>query len=214
MSKIIITAAALLIPVSIAVAQAQESGATITGRIVDVNTGVPIAGSATVFMNYDGSLVTDTAIAGENGAFKLVLPTKPNRMLVWAESYAPKNIDNPGMTGAIALDPLQTLTVQIVDWNGAPVPNAPVYLRYGDAHGAYLPDWMVSGLEEQQFTTDSNGIFVVTGVIPNAPVFVQAEYLGASHWGDLLWTAPTAASHSEVDSQSEPAQPVTLVLAR
>jgi hypothetical protein len=209
MPKTITAAATLLIFVGMAAAQAQESEPTISGRIFDVNTGAPIAGSVTVFMSYDGSLVTDTAIAGENGAFRLVVPTDPNRMLVWAESYAPKNIEAPGATEVVALEPLQTLTAQLVDWNGAPVANAPVYLRYGDADGAYLPDWLISGLEQQQFTTDSNGIFVVDGVVPNAPVFVQAEYRGANYRGD-----PPRQENPWVASHTERTHLVQLVLGR
>ena len=217
MSKTIIAAAALLIPVSMAVAQAQESGTTITGRIVDVNTGVPIAGSATVFMNYDGSLVTDTAIAGEDGVFDLVVPTKPNRMLVWAENYAPKNIDDPSITEDIALAPLRIFTAKIVDWNGVPLANAPVYLRYGDAGGVYSPDWMIRGLQEQKLTTDSNGLLVVSGVLPNVPVLVHAEYQGARYRGDPLPGDPQPRANlwlAEDASQSERGELLTVVVGR
>ena len=209
MYKTIIAVVPLLILLSAAVAQPQQAMTSITGQIVDANTGAPIAGRATVFMNHDGSLMTDTAVAGENGVFKLMVPAKPDRMLVWAENYAPKSINSASMTGTIVtLAPLETLTAQLVDWNGVPVANAPVYVRYGDAD-AHLPDWMISGLEEQQFTTDANGVFIVNGVIPNVQVFVQTEYLGASYRGDPQrperWSVPTRSTQKE---------PIKLVLGR
>ena len=174
---------AAVLLVSVSVPGLAQDALTFSGRIVDANTRQPLAGHATVFMNHEGSLVTDTTTANAEGFFRLSVPTKPNRVVVWADSYAPRNIYDPGMEESIALAPLETLTGHIVDWDNVPVANAIVHLEYGDA-SKDVPEWLVSGFEGRQFTTNSEGVFVVEGVLPNTPVIPYAIYEGALRKGE------------------------------
>ena len=137
-------------------------------------------------MRHNGSLVVDTATAREDGVFKLVVPTKPHRMLVWAENYAPRNIEGPAPAGDIALAPLESWTIQVVDRGNKPMPNATVHLQYVAGAGAYLPEWITRGLNERQFRTDSDGFFVVNGMMPSPNVAGRVEYRSRSYGLQLV----------------------------
>ena len=183
MLRTITVVAAMLIVFSAAAVEAQEAEVTIRGRIVDSVTGDPIAGSATVFMNHDGSLVSDNTTATEDGAFTLVVPTEPRRMLVWAERYAPKELFDFMVEGeyTVDLDALRTLTAQLVrEEDGEPIGDVAVRVRYDERGDKYLPDWLTHSLERQLVRTDPDGIFVVRDVVPNAPVLLLADYPGES----------------------------------
>ena len=196
---ILIVAAALFGP-SFSAAQQPQELVTIGGRVLDARAETPIAGArATVFMNHDGSLVADTATARSDGVFRFELPVMPDRILVWAQNYAPLNIDEPAasVSGIFALNRLEDWTVQIVDSEANPVPNVPVYLQYVTGSDTYAPSWMAQSLGQQQLRTDSEGVFVVRGMIPDADVTGQVQYLGTTHTLLLLKGAvPTWANYS------------------
>ena len=195
----------------VALAAAQSERTMLSSRIVDADTKAPVAGSVTVFMRHEGSLVMDTATAGEDGVFKLVVPTKPHRMLVWAENYAPRNIDDPAPAGDIALSPLESWTIQVVDRGNKPVPNATVHLRYVAGASAYLPEWITRGLDERQFRTDSDGFFVVNGMMPSPDVAGRVEYRGRSY--SLQLVEPEAFTASPVTAPSREQPRKTMMLA-
>ena len=179
MFRTITVVAAMLILFSAAAVQTQEAEVSIRGQIVDSATGEAISGSATVFMNHDGSLLSDNATAAEDGTFTLEVPVAPRRMLVWAENYAPREIvdfEEVEEGYIIDLDPLQDMTIQLVREDGTtPMAGTSVRVQYGERGDNYLPDWLTRSLEEQLITTDPNGIFVVHDVVPFAEVRVLLQ---------------------------------------
>ena len=180
----------ILFSIAVLAQEAQKTELMIHGRILDADTQKPVAGSVTVFMNHNGSLVTDTTTADEKGIFKLAVPTKPYSMLVWAERYAPKQIAEPLMEFSVGLDSLRNLRGQLLDAKGDPVEGALVHVRYGEDGDTYLSNWIADSLTEQRPLTDAGGRFVVHDVIPGIPVIMQAEYFdrnylrGASRMSD------------------------------
>ena len=211
MQMIIRLAVSISLIFGVAPAAAQSEGTTLSSRIVDADTKAPIAGSVTVFMRHEGNLVVDTATAGEDGVFKLVVPTKPHRMLVWAENYAPRNIDDPAAAGDIALARLERWTIQVVDPGKKPVPNATVHLHYVAGAGPYLPEWITRGLNERQFRTDSEGFFVANGIMPSPNVAGRVEYRGRSY--GLKLVEPEAFTASPVTAPSREQPRKTMMLA-
>ena len=144
----------------------------------------------------------DTAAAGEDGVFELVVPTKPDRILVWAENYAPRSIDDPAPAGDIALAPLEIWTIEVMDRDEEPVRNATVQLRYVAGAGAYLPDWMMQGLEGRQFRTDSEGVFVAKGMMPSLAVAGRVEQQGESYDAQLV--EPEALTGTAASTKHRP----------
>ena len=153
----------------------------VTGTIVGEDTDAGVAGSVTVFVNHDGGLVTDTTAADGDGGFDLPnLPATPYRMLVWADGYAPKSIDDP-LCGHndVTLARFRILRGQVVGLGDAGAAGARIRARHERNDRGYLPGWIADSLSRQETRADADGRFVIYNVIPEPDlvVVVQAEHV-------------------------------------
>lgn len=204
----------LLVVASIGAAAQEQSELAFQGQLVDGHTGKAIAGSVTVFMILDGRLETKTTTADESGKFKLIVPTRPYRALIWADGYAPQEIEEPSLTlSSIHLDLFKDLSGTLQDAQGFAVGGALVRATYVD-DGRYVPEWMAESLARQQPLTDADGLFVLHDVIPGRPLSIQAEHSDAE---DSIRSTPRISGIKIVEIErglaaEQQASPVVLVL--
>lgn len=172
----------------------------VTGTIVgEDNRDVGVAGRVTVFMRHDGSLVTDTTTADEAGRFDLPnLPTTPYRMLVWANGYAPKSIDEP-LCGSndVRLARFGILRGRVVDLNEAGAEGARVRARHERDDRGYLPAWITDSLSGQEIRADADGRFVIYNVIPDPDLVVVVQAVHVSGEADVSGRRPRLRSNIE-----------------
>ena len=164
----------LVVVLGVALVAQAPSGLMFRGWFVDGSTGDPVPASVTVFMLVDGRLQTNTATGDETGGFELGVPARPYSALVWADRYAPQEIEQPDLDlGVVRLDLFKDLRGILLDSRGHPVRGAAVRASYVDS-GRYTPEWLAEGLTVQRPVTDSAGAFVLRSVVPGRPLAVQA----------------------------------------
>lgn len=204
----------LLVLASIGAAAQEQSQLTVQGRIVDGHTEKPIAGSVTVFMILGGHLETKTTTAAENGRFKLIVPTRPYSALIWADRYAPQEIEEPALElASIRLDLFKDLSGTLQDAQGFAVEGALVRASYVDDE-RYVPEWMAESLAQQQPVTDADGLFLLHDVVPGRRLWIQAEH---SDGEGITRTTPRVSEIEIIEIErglpaEERARPVALVL--
>ena len=191
-------------------ATGQPGKTTLTHRIVDAETGKPVAGTMTAFMRHGGAVVADTAEAEEEGRLELAVPAAPDRIVVWADGYQPRNMESPAPGGDLALWALKERKIQVVDGCGQPVPNTRVRLGYTARAGAYVPEWNDTGLSDGVFETDADGWFEAVSVIPHSDMSPRIHLDGKDYAVEQITTAGTPANDPRHEPGEQPGMRATV----
>ena len=75
----------------------------VSGRLVDPESGDGIAGRIAVFYRKKGSLVSDNTATDEAGFFRLDVPSRPHRMIGWADGYRIGELRDPPVDGEVVV---------------------------------------------------------------------------------------------------------------
>lgn len=155
---------------------ADEAPAAIVGMMTDLATGQPAEGLVTLIAGHPDNLVETARTRGGMFQFGDVLPG-PAVVLARADGFAPYFGELTIEAGKrsdvrIGLLPEATTSGFVLDGNGCPAADARVHVGYSRA----LPGaGFFSVLTRGRTVTQSDGAFMIGGLVPSTRISLQAE---------------------------------------
>ena len=154
---------------------------SVQGTLVDSETLHPVTGSVTAIVRHPDSLVSTSAFVEEDGTFRFEdVPSAPGVLVAYANGYAPTVSEFSTATEKlvnvhIRLSADAKATGQVLDAAANPVAGAQLIVRYADTVAEAL---MLAGFVGGAPITKADGNFTLTGLVPNTPITLYAEYDG------------------------------------
>ncbi len=149
--------------------------AFLRGTLRDAATRVPLDGSVTVWVRHPDNVVSDAARAEQGVVLFEDLPPGPVVMLARAEGFAPFVGTTTLVAGSmrdVSIDLLLEAVIMglVTTQDGSPVVGAPLNVRY-----SHTANGLLKGFVGGSPITDSQGVFVLDGIVPDTPISLRAE---------------------------------------
>ncbi len=152
----------------------------VQGTLVDSATLEPLAGVVTALVRHPASMVSMSALV-EDGTFRFEdVPSAPGVVVAYADNYAPTvstftTAEGDWLDGHLRLSAGAEARGQVLDAAAKPVAGARLIVRYT---GALAEALMLASFVGGAPITKADGTFTLTGLVPNTPVTLYAEYGG------------------------------------
>ena len=150
----------------------------VQGTLVESETLAPLTGSVTAIVRHPDSLVSTSALV-EDGTFRFEdVPSAPGVLVAHAYGYAPTvssftTATGDWLDGHLRLSAGAEATGQVLDAAAKPIAGAQLIVRYTDAVAEAT---MLASFVGGAPITKADGNFALTGLVPNTPVTLYAEY--------------------------------------
>ncbi len=152
----------------------------VQGTLVDSKTLKPLTGVVTALVRHPISFVSASALV-EDGTFRFEdVPSAPGVLVAYADNYAPTvssftTAAGDWLDGHLRLSAGAEATGQVLDAEAKPVAGAQLIVRYTDGLAEAV---MLASFVGGTTMTGADGTFAITGLVPNTPVTLYAEYDG------------------------------------